>query len=239
MTTHKPAHTTGTLLHNTLLNYNTHHLSFTLQENMVFDAGQFVMITLQENNKILKRAYSVASAPWEKTLDFCIVTIPEGAVSGKINALKKDMVADIHGPFGHFTLAENKHDILFIATGTGIAPFRSIIRTLFKKYYSGTGTNTSKHIRLLFGTKTTEDLLYEEEWKTLAQTHKNFNYHITLTRETKEGYLSGRVQNNIKRLLTEQQDIYVCGLNNMVTEVKNLLAELQIPQEHIYTEQYG
>ena len=97
------------------------------KKDLHFNAGQFFSIGLK--NLGINREYSVASSPKETYIDFFIREIEDGSISSKLRKLKTGDEVKILGPFGEFYL--NSYDetkkYIFIATGTGLAPFLSLI----------------------------------------------------------------------------------------------------------------
>jgi len=114
-----------------------------------------------------------------------------------------------------------------------------MIRALFEQHYNNTGTNTTKNISVLFSARTKEELIYKEEFEKLAREQENFKYYPSITREKHEGILKGRVQTHLYKILKEEQNIFICGVTNMVIEVKKALLEKKIPEENIHIELYG
>lgn len=230
--------TTARVKENILLNTDTAHITIS-GDLPVYQAGQFYMIG--EIDSEIKRAYSITSAPWEEDGSLCIRAVKNGKVSPKLLAAKAGEEMSVSGPYGHCTISNNSKDIVFFAVGTGIAPYRGMIRELFKKYYSGKGENTSQRIRLLFGCKTAKDILYKEEFTKLAQDMENFEYAVSLTREENPSYLQGRVLVHVEKYLDKiaETDFYICGRNQMVQDKKKLLLEKGVPKEHIHIEIHG
>jgi ring-1,2-phenylacetyl-CoA epoxidase subunit PaaE len=230
--------TTSAVKENTLLNEDTSHLVISGKLPR-YQAGQFLM--LGEDGKDIKRAYSIASAPWEENIALCIRAVENGAVSPKIFAAQAGEQFSLLGPYGHCTITNNSRDIVFLAVGTGIAPYRGMIRDLFQKQYSGSGENTRRKIRLLFGAKVFEDIFYEEEFTKLAQAMENFEYTVSLTREENPCYLHGRLPVHIDQYLDnkENSDFYICGGNQMVQDMKKLLMEKGVAKENIFFEIHG
>lgn len=239
----KPMHRQGIITKNEMISPTVAHLTVrTTGALPPFKAGQFCWVTLEKDGEKLKRPYSIASAPWEEELALCIKRVPEGTVSTAITGCAEGTAVDVFAPLGLFTLPEH-HDqdaYLFIGVGTGVAPYRSMLRELFTKHYSGRGEDTRKHVTLLFGAKNQEEAIYKEEFEALATKHKNFNYHITLSRENATGALEGYVQHHIGDLLTqpEKTSVYICGLKHMVIEVNKACQARGVPRQHIHEEIY-
>jgi ferredoxin--NADP+ reductase len=96
-----------------------------------FDSGQFVMIGLEVDGRPLMRAYSIASANWEEHLEFFSIKVPDGPLTSRLQHLKPgDALTVSRKPTGTLVLNDlkpGKH-LYLLGTGTGLAPFMSIIR---------------------------------------------------------------------------------------------------------------
>lgn len=124
----------------------------------------------------------------------------------------------VTGPNGkRFLLPEDMdaHNYLFIATGTGIAPFRGMLMELF----DGRGSPTRARAALVMGTPYTTDLLYEDLFQRIQQEHPNFAYHTAISRESDRLYVGGLIDRDIDKFAELIEDprtlIYVCGLEGM------------------------
>jgi ferredoxin--NADP+ reductase len=139
----------------------------------------------------------------------------------------------VSGPNGRsFLLPEDTeaHDYLFVATGTGIAPFRGMAMELFNRP-SGP---TRSQVHLVMGAAYTTDLLYDEQMRSLAERHENFHYHTAISREMRpdgrrglygDGYIDERMQELFGDLLARERTLmYVCGLAGMQIGLFRVLA---------------
>jgi ferredoxin--NADP+ reductase len=139
----------------------------------------------------------------------------------------------VSGPNGRsFLLPEDTeaHDYLFVATGTGIAPFRGMAMELFDRP-SGP---TRSQVHLVMGSPYTTDLLYDEQMRSLAERHENFHYHTAISRETRpdgrrglyvDGYIDERMEELFGGLLDRERTlIHVCGLAGMQIGLFRVLA---------------
>lgn len=233
-----PKEIPGFVHNNVEINTHVHQINIKLVEKLEFKAGQFGWLKIIAEDEELRKPYSIASAPWEEDIGICIKRVKNGRVSGQLCDLAPASKVSFLAPMGVFTLPDNEPDsYVFIGVGTGIAPLRSMIRQLFQKTLSGKGKNTKKQVILLFGTKTAEDILYKEEFEQLSK-QENFKYLVTLSRE--EGELKGHVQNHLDLLpFTHKSTFFVCGLNAMVSAVKEKLQGLGADRKQIHAELYG
>lgn len=214
-------------------------------EKFDFKPGQFVTLDLPIHEKVNKRwrSYSIASWPdGTNTIELLIVLLEGGAATTYLfNEIKIGSELVLRGPQGVFVLPEQlDHDMFFICTGTGIAPFRSMIHHI---------TNHSiphKNIYLIFGTRTQNDLLYAEEMKELEKRTPGFHYIPTLSREKWEG-CCGYVHDVYEKLVNENKSgdnlpdakFYLCGWKNMVDEAKARIQALGYDRKSIHLELYG
>jgi ferredoxin-NADP reductase len=207
------------------LSDQTKHLEFEIpaMQEFPFKPGQFVSITApRADGKLITRAYSVASAPRANCFDVCLNRVEEGFMSNHLCDLEPGTVVDFHGPHGLFVLREHRQDALFIATGTGIAPFRAMAQWLL----ADPARHAGHCFWLIYGTRYEKDIYYEEEFRRMAAEHPNFRYVVTLSRPQQEW--SGRrgyVQERVREIVGNRQDMqaYICGLNDMVTATRELL----------------
>jgi ferredoxin-NADP reductase len=164
----------------------------------------------------------------------CANLVPEGRFSPFLFGLKPGDEIDFKGPYGAFILRRPVSDSILVATGTGIAPFRSMLRAKLTD-------NADKSFTLVFGVRHEQGLLYHDEWVRMAQEFQNFRYLPTLTRPT-PGWtgLAGRVHGHALEVLGERQDvdIYVCGLREMVDELRSKLKAMGYDRKRVVYEKY-
>lgn len=135
-------------------------------------------------------------------------------------------------------------DTIFIATGTGIAPIRSMLHWLFEFYSDGRGRPSSidqHNLWLIFGNRTEKDIYYHEEFLRLAAEHVNFHYFPTLSRGSAEWTgLRGYVQDHVASVAQGRDDMhaYICGLEKMVRANRELLKSLGWDRKSILYEKY-
>ena len=203
------------------------HFVISTPDNFAFKPGQFVSLILPIEGKEHRRPYSIASEPNDEDhISLCIKIIPEGVCTPTINTLTVGDTVKVLGPLGQFTLKEYDSS-LFIATGTGITPFRSMIPELLK--------NTKKEVTLLTGHKTKNTALYSQEFLSLEKQFENFKYSCVLSQEEDKKH----VQDILKEMDIKHKQIYICGLFPMIQEVLQILQEKNIPKEIIHFERYS
>ncbi len=222
---------TARLTRSVLLSEKTKHLEFDVEELSSFDfvAGQFVSVREPRGEKFITRAYSIASPPrGNNTFDLCLNRVDEGFMSNFLCDREVGETVRFHGPHGLFVLKPEVEDVIFVATGTGIAPFRSMAQHLFGLDGSGQHRHSGRNVWLVYGTRYPEDIYYQEEFERLAAEQPNFHYICTLSRAP-ESWTGNRgyVQEYVRRIVADRKDmhVYICGLNNMVSSVRSLLIE--------------
>jgi len=202
---------------------------------MVFSPGQFVSFHRPIGGEVITRAYSIASPPdGDNRFELCLNRVPHGAFSNYLFGMRPGDEVDFDGPLGYFLLREPVRDSLFVATGTGVAPLRSMIHHLLRR-------GASARLELLFGTRFEETILYREEFRRLAEANANFGFHPTLSRppESWTG-LRGHLQEHLFELLggRTEVDVYVCGLRAMVNDVRARLKDSGFDRRAIHYEKY-
>ena len=207
-------------------------------ERLEFVPGQFTSFIAMIGGKEITRAYSMAAAPsGTNRFELCLNRVDHGHLSPRLFDMKPGDRIAMRQPLGMFVLRHQPpRDSIFIATGTGIAPFRSMLQAHLKA--------SSPAFTLLFGVRYESHLLYREEFEEMARTHANFRFWPTLTRSD-AGWKGrqGRVQAHLAEavtLLGERRDVdfYLCGLKEMVDDVRGLLKAQGFDRKQIFYEKY-
>ena len=166
-----------------------------LYDEIKFVPGQLVQLLAKpyapsEGGDSIKRNYSIASWPDGSNQFELIITYLKGGQMSEylFNEAKIGDEFAYNGPMGIFTLPDNlmDRDIYFVSTGSGISPFRSMINYLHQNKIP------FKNIKLFFGTRTEDDLVYREELEKIQKELPNFEYIPTLSREDKPGFAKER-----------------------------------------------
>ncbi|MBS1598929.1 MAG: FAD-dependent oxidoreductase [Bacteroidetes bacterium] len=221
-----------------------------------FKPGQFVTIDLPIHEKPNKRwrSYSIASWPdGTNTFELVIVYLEGGAGTNYLfNEVGIGSELTIRGPQGVFVLPEEiQHDLFFICTGTGIAPFRSMAHHIFNHNIP------HGNVYLIFGCRKFEDCLYRDELEKLAERLPGFEYIPTFSREEPDnanhlfrtGYVhpvyeeickinAGSAEEETKANLTPAR-FYLCGWKNMIDEAKQRIQAMGYDRKAIHQELYG
>lgn len=199
--------------------------------NFHFNSGQYVNI-IKGN---LNRSYSIANSSDHKNqLEFFIKTYTNGLMSeylfkeAKINDLLR-----IEGPIGTFFLRDSKFEnIVFLATGTGIAPIKSILENLDKSYMKF----QDKNLWLIVGARYQKDLFWEPNFKNL-----NIKYIPVLSRQL-NGWkgANGYVQDIVlkQKINLENAQIYACGSSDMINSAKELFLKNKLNEKNFFSDAF-
>ena len=197
------------------------------------------------------RLYSIAAPTGGETGDGTIITttvkrlidehwdshkLVAGVCSNYLCDLNVGDEIQLTGPVGkRFLLPKDpsKHDYVFIATGTGIAPFRGMILDLIKQ-------GMPSRVAMLMGTPYESDLLYDDDLRAWEDQHDNFSYHTAISRHTTPDqpsrlYVQDRLREDAETiapmLASERTLIYICGLAGMELGVFQTLARILPPDQ--------
>lgn len=215
-----------------------YELEFTKPKDLMFQAGQFLLIDVpaaENPEDIQPRAYSIASAPEDDHI-LLVIKLVEG---GRASTWVKDILAPgmqvrVQCPFGKFVLnRETKKDYILMCTSTGLAPFRSQLRTYLHE-------ETDRKIDLFFGLLSEKELFWEDELKAFEEQYPNFHYHICASEPSEEsGIFKGFVQEQAASIISEfsNKQIYLCGSPLMTKAVKEIaINEWGVPKEDVHME---
>ena len=215
---------------------NTKHFVFEAPDltELSFTPGQFVSFTETIGDKEITRPYSIASAPDGNRFEICLNLVEDGLFSPLLFSMQPGDTLEMGEPLGYFVLRNPARDSVFVATGTGVTPFRSILKACL-------GQGATPQITLVFGVRYEHNLLYREDFEELARAHPNFHFHPTLTRP-EQGWTgrTGRVQPHLLELIGDRRDldVYICGLKLMVDDVRAKLKGLGFDRKQIIFEKY-
>ena len=228
--------------------YNTRRFWIKVPELESFDftPGQFVTLDLPISDKPAKRirSYSIASWPDGTNVFELLIVLLEGGLGTTylFNEVSEGSELTLRGPQGVFVLPDPiEKDLYFICTGTGIAPFRSMVHHIKRHQVP------HQNIYLLFGTRKQEDLVYLEEMRQLEKEVDKFKYIPTLSREQWDGccgYVHAIYENLIHEKMNGSAELpaakfYLCGWKNMVDEAKKRIQDLGYDRKAIHQELYG
>jgi len=214
----------------------TRHFSFEVPGDgaMDFIPGQFVSFTEHLHGKEVTRAYSISSPPFENRFDLVLNRVADGRFSPHLFNLEPGAELDFKGPYGNFVFRDPLADSIMVATGTGIGPFRSMLMAQLPH-------DSQTQFTLLFGVRHDHGILYREQFEEMERQHKNFRFLPTLT-QPGAGWqgLTGRVQPHVMQTLGARRDmdIYICGMKEMVDDLRGVLKASGLDRRHVIFEKY-
>lgn len=180
---------------------------------MAFTPGDCVALF---NDRGDSRPYSIASGTHDDHLEFLIRRMPGGEVTSWLANLRPGDALNISQPFGWFRPGPGT----FIATGVGIAPFLSVLRS-----------NQEIRPTCLYGLRHVQDALH------LDLLHQHTNLHLAVSREAAPNTHHGRITDLLEKIpAAPNASYYLCGLDAMITDVSTYLATRGIPPAHIHRE---
>ena len=216
---------------------------FETDKEFSFIGGQFVSIVIPgagPSGRDLRRAYSIASAPEVKPVELCVKLVENGPGTNYLYRLKAGDVFRGMVPYGDFIYEKKEgKGVCFVSTGTGIAPFRSMVHS--KEFQENPPTSTM----LLLGVRDEEELLYMNEFNDYSiGTSGKMQWVPCVSRPKVEKYggFKGRVTDYLRQLPGHTPflnlDYYLCGGGAMIDEVKKILAEKGVEKDSIHQEVY-
>ena len=203
-----------------------------------FIPGQFVQLDFPIHEKPAKRwrSYSIASWPdGTNVFELVIVLVEDGAGTPWLfNNVVVGSEIPVRGPQGVFTLHDEnlQKDLFLVCTGTGIAPFRSMVHHISRHNIA------HGNIYLIFGCRTQKDLLYYDELRNLEL--ENYHYIPTLSREEwvgKKGYVHAIYEEYCAG--KQNAGFFLCGWKNMIDEAKQRILAMGYDKKSIHQELYG
>jgi ferredoxin/flavodoxin---NADP+ reductase len=192
---------------------------------LAFEAGQFVRIALDIDGRRVARAFSFVNPPQDPTLEFYGVIVPQGPLSPRLARLESgDALYVAQNPAGFLVLSEvpDAETLWLVSTGTGLAPFLSILRT-------ETPWRRFKNVVVVHAVRYARELVYREVIEKMAP-----RYVSMVSRETHPGSLAGRIPAAIKdgRLeaaaglpICARSHFMLCGNPDMLKDTTAVLTE--------------
>lgn len=199
-----------------------------------FKPGQFVSFTETLHGKKITRPYSIVSLPDGNRFELCLNLVHGGVFTPHLFTMQPGDSIEMSAPLGFFVIRDPAKEAVFIATGTGIAPFRAMA----PDYLSHPD---AKQLTLLFGVRHELTIYYRDDFDALAGKYTNFRFWPTLSRaDSSWTGRTGHVQTHLLEAIGERRDldVYICGLKAMVDGVRAILKELGFDRKQIIFEKY-
>lgn len=210
--------------------------------NISYSPGQFVMV---EVGKGLKRAYGISSAPINgksNTFELYIDVSPGGPGSKYFKSIEEGAEIKFSGPFGAFildeTVARSSDPIVFLATGTGVAPLKAMVEALLIGDYMD---NPKTYIKLCLGCRYADNVFLNSYFENLDIQYDRFHFTVTLSRPCSEwtgcsGYVTEHIdKKSFKGILP---DYFVCGRAETVRKIIDKLQKDGVKKEKIHFEEF-
>ena len=191
------------------------------RRKMKFRAGQHLIIGLK--GEMDQREYSVYSGENDDYLEILVREVSDGNVSSKLKNCQQGDLLEVNGPFGSFGIEpydRHTRKLVFIATGTGISPFHSFVRS-----YPGI------NYKIIHGVRKSSEAYDRSEYET--------DRYILCTSKEKSGDHNGRVTSFLTKFRANSDSLfYLCGNGSMIYEVYHILRDKGIPEDSIISEIY-
>ena len=204
-----------------------------------FKTGQFITLYWPDTTNY-KRAYSLSSCALDRGA-FEVTVKRDGKMGTRIvDWAKGGDKMWVIPPVGKFlpVYEENKH-LICIAGGSGVTPFRAFVR-------EATRRKLNTKITILYSVRTTNDIIFNEEFRDLEQQNEHFDFYVTCTRLHPEDPWTGRRGRISPEWIREHiHDLpntifYACGPNELVEATETLVIDdLKVPKEQMKTEKWG
>lgn len=237
------------LVSSQFLTDNTLELTFRTHELTHFEAGQFVSFFLPCGDQTIRRSYSIASSPDELVAEglfqIAIALVPDGRASGSFSAAKVGCRLPFSGPFGQLVLPASDAGelpaagrLVLVGTGTGMAPYRSMLPQLKQLKQQG------QRMELLMGVRRRDDLFYMDDFRSLVDRGEAVGVGCCLSREDAVDPAAGEYKGYVQRRLQElslqpELDcVYLCGNPDMVEDCFKRLMEEGFEKSAVKKEKY-
>lgn len=205
-----------------------------------FQAGQYVNLFVDVDGVRTSRPYSISSSPTQTAFyDITVRRVEDGFVSSHLlDAVHAGDTFQSTSPSGQFYHNPLFHgeDLVFIAGGSGITPFMSMIREMSDRHLD-------RRIQLIYGNRSSEDIIFKKKIEKRSGRHKNLTVHTVISEPGRDysgltGFITADL---IKEVVEDIQEkmVYVCGPEAMYTFVLAELARLNIPRRRIRVEVFG
>lgn len=217
-------------------------------KDITFVSGQYGQFEAPAYDKVKEptmRAYSMSSAPSDKThVEFLIRLVPGGIVTGYVhNHLKEGQKIRIVGPFGDFHVRDTDAQMICVAGGSGMAPFKSIFQDMIDK-----GTLNDREIWYFFGARSKRDVFYLDWLYKLDEENENFHFIPALSEPQPEdnwegptGLITEVLDSYLKETISQEKtkEGYLCGSPGMLDACMAVMRKFDMSEDRIYFDKFA
>lgn len=191
------------------------------RKGLNFTPGQHLVVGTKGAHDF--RQYSIYSSLNDPYFEILVKEVVDGVVTPRLKLLKPGDELELNGPMGHFTLSETRrksHPVVFIATGTGIAPFKSMI-----------GSYPAFDYQIIHGVRKAEEAYQSELFP-------KDRYILCTSKDHSDGYF-GRVTDYISQQHFAPDTLfYLCGNSQMIFDAMEILRDKGANPKHLIAEVY-
>ncbi|MFP4362274.1 MAG: NADH:ubiquinone reductase (Na(+)-transporting) subunit F [Spirochaetia bacterium] len=216
-------------------------------ETISFTAGQYVQLVIPPYDKIkgsTQRAYSMSSQPSDNThVEMLIRLVPGGIATTYVHTkMEEGQKIDLVGPFGEFHVQDTEADMICVAGGSGMAPFKSILYEMKEKGI------TDRTIWYFFGARSKRDLFYLDKMQELEKEWPNFHFVPALSEPQEEDQWDGATglitdvlddYFQTKMDKSSEKEGYLCGSPGMIDACIKVMTKNSIPEDKIYYDKFA
>ena len=201
------------------------------EQGPAFLPGQYVNIDVPGGSD--HRSYSFSSAPGERQMGFLIKKIPGGLMGDWLESAQPGERLSLTGPMGSFYLRDGEGPLLFLAGGTGLAPFLSMLEVLAR-------AGSRRHIHLIYGVTRDLDLVLVDQLAAYAGRLPNFTFATVVADPASDHPRKGWVTQHMpgEMLAGPGVEVYLCGPPPMVDAVRHYLDEQGIRPASFHYEKF-
>lgn len=203
-------------------------IRFANDSDITYIPGQFINIYFPEFGNEEGKSYSISSSPDEKTINITVRCI--GNFSKRLSNLKINDLVTASMPYGYFYTENVDSNLVFIAGGIGIAPFRSMIRDFLLK-------NPKREIELHYSNQSTEEIIFKKELDDLSNKFPNFSIKYYITRQNNSDFVNRRIS-IIDISKSKNAEYLLCGSIAFVRDFWRIIKRVGIDENNIYTESF-
>ncbi len=212
------------------VNDTTNEYVFKFESNYInYESGQFILIKIQ-NDPEMFRAYSISDFDSEnKTITVDIKKMENGYGTEIIfNTFKEGDKVYLQGPIGHELLIDkNADEVVLVAGGIGITPFRAIVKDLVNNEHS------IDKFTLVYGANYQDEFMFDEEFKNYEKLSNKFKYSKVVAFDKDYDGDKGFVTDVLKKMDLKDNKIYMCGPPPMTKAAEKLLLDMNVPSTDI------